>query len=197
MFAFTNVVHLFTNEFACLRAGRFSFMLVFPCSFQSFFFRHSLYSLPPNRVDAIATWRDGISMWPPQVQFARLLTIILSSGACVALAAIVLFLHAIFILWVALGAMFTRSRPVLRWLHIGSLCWGVLAELLPGTCPLTYLENWFESRAGIQPYQGGFLLHYLDKLVYPDISGTLLMIVAVIICSANLTFYALLWRLER
>jgi hypothetical protein len=136
-------------------------------------------------------------MWPPQVQFARLLTIILSSGACVALAAIVLFLHAIFILWVALGAMFTRSRPVLRWLHIGSLCWGVLAELLPGTCPLTYLENWFESRAGIQPYQGGFLLHYLDKLVYPDISGTLLMIVAVIICSANLTFYALLWRLER
>jgi len=30
---------------------------------------------------------------------------------------------------------------------------------------LTLLENWLEGKAGIQPYEGGFLLHYLDKLV--------------------------------
>jgi hypothetical protein len=29
---------------------------------------------------------------------------------------------------------------------------------------LTLLENWLESRAGFEPYQGGFLLHYLDAL---------------------------------
>src|SRR5277367_4634005 len=27
-----------------------------------------------------------------------------------------------------------------------------------------------EAKAGVQPYQGGFLLHYLNKPVYPDIS---------------------------
>jgi hypothetical protein len=48
-----------------------------------------------------------------------------------ALATSVLFLHALFILWVVFGAWLTRSRPVLRWLHIGSLLWGVLTELLP------------------------------------------------------------------
>jgi len=42
---------------------------------------------------------------------------------------------------------------------------GILAELLPWPCPLTLLENWLEGKAGIQPYEGGFLLHYLDKLV--------------------------------
>src|SRR6266446_9330368 len=107
-----------------------------------------------------------------------------------ALAVCVLFLHALFILWVVFGALLTRSRPILRWLHIISLVWGILAELLPWPCPLTVLENWLEAKAGVQPYQGGFLLHYLDKLVYPDISATILTVAGVVICALNLMFYA-------
>ena len=107
-----------------------------------------------------------------------------------ALATAVLFLHALFILWVIFGALLTRSRPILRWLHIASLVWGILTEVLPWRCPLTLLENWLEARAGIEPYQGGFLLHYLDKLVYPDISANVLTIAGVIVCVANLAFYA-------
>ena len=105
------------------------------------------------------------------------------------LAVSVLFLHALFILWVVFGALLTRSRTVLRWLHIASLVWGILTELLPWPCPLTVLENWLESKAGVEPYQDGFLLHYLDKLVYPDISATVLTVAGVIICILNLAFY--------
>jgi hypothetical protein len=104
-------------------------------------------------------------------------------------ATLVLFLHALFIVWVVFGAWVTRSRPVLRWLHVCSLVWGILTELLPWPCRLTLLENWLEARAGVQPYQGGFLLHYLDKLVYPDISATFLTVAGVIICALNLAFY--------
>jgi uncharacterized protein DUF2784 len=107
-----------------------------------------------------------------------------------ALAICILLLHALFILWVVFGALLTRSRPVLRWLHIASLVWGILTELLPWPCPLTVLENWLEARAGVQPYQGGFLLHYLDKLVYPDISASVLTVAGVVICALNLMFYA-------
>jgi hypothetical protein len=106
-----------------------------------------------------------------------------------ALAIFVLILHALFILWVVFGALVTRSRPILRWLHIACLVWGILTELLPWPCPLTVLENWLEAKAGIQPYQGGFLLHYLDKLVYPDISATLLTVGGVIVCALNLALY--------
>lgn len=106
-----------------------------------------------------------------------------------ALAIFVLFLHVLFILWVVFGPLVTRSRPILRWLHIGSLVWGILTELLPWPCPLTVLENWFEAKAGVQPYRGGFLLHYLDKLVYPDISATLLTVAGVSICALNLALY--------
>ena len=107
-----------------------------------------------------------------------------------ALATVILVLHALFILWVVLGAFLTRGRPILRWLHIVSLVWGVLTEVLPWPCPLTLLENWAEGRAGLQPYEGGFLLHYLDKLVYPNISAAVLTVAGVVVCALNLAFYA-------
>lgn len=110
-------------------------------------------------------------------------------GLYAALAVVVLFVHVLFILWVIFGALLTRSRPRLRGLHIVSLGWGILTELLPWTCPLTLLENWFEDQAGLQPYSGGFLLHYLDKLVYPNISSSTLTVVGVTVCGLNLAFY--------
>jgi hypothetical protein len=120
-----------------------------------------------------------------------------ASGLYSSVAILVLFLHALFILWVVFGALVTRSRPVLRWLHIASLVWGILTELLPWPCPLTVLENWLEAQAGAQPYQDGFLLHYLDKLVYPDISATILTVAGVIICALNLAFYGIKARISQ
>jgi hypothetical protein len=106
-----------------------------------------------------------------------------------ALATAVLFLHALFMVWVVFGAIVTRSRPILRWLHIVSLIWGILTELTPWPCPLTLLENWLEQKAGVAPYQGGFLLHYMDKLVYPDISATVLTVAGGLVCAFNLGIY--------
>jgi uncharacterized protein DUF2784 len=115
-----------------------------------------------------------------------------------ALAVLVLLVHALFILWVIGGALLARSRPILRRLHIASLAWGMLTEILPWPCPLTLLENWLEGRAGVEPYQGGFLLHYLDKLIYPDISGSALTTAAVIICALNLVYYSRpMWTARR
>ena len=115
--------------------------------------------------------------------------VVLTSGFYSALANSVLFLHALYILWVVFGALLTRSRPILRWLHISSLVWGIMTELLPWRCPLTVLESWLERSAGVEPEQGGFLLYYLDKLVYPDISSSTLTTAAVIVCALNLAYY--------
>jgi hypothetical protein len=119
-----------------------------------------------------------------------MLAINLGNGFYTTLAIGVLFLHVLFILWVIFGAFFTRSRPVLAWLHIASLVWGVFTEVAPWPCPLTIVEVWLESRAGVEPYQGGFLLHYLDALVYANISGAVLTIAGVAVCVLNLAVYA-------
>jgi len=102
----------------------------------------------------------------------------------------ILLFHLLFIGWIIFGAILTRSRPVLKKLHVASLFWGILIDVLPWTCPLTYLEDWLEECAGVKPYQGGFLHHYLDRLVYPNISPILVTSAGVVVCVANLTFYS-------
>ncbi len=111
------------------------------------------------------------------------------------LATVVLLFHVLFIVWVVFGAFVARSRPLLRVLHVASLLWGVATNALPWPCPLTLLENWLEQRAGVAPYQGGFLLHYLDKFVYPDLPQSLLTAAAGVVCVLNLAYYARLgWK---
>ncbi len=106
-----------------------------------------------------------------------------------ALAEVMLAAHLGFILWVMFGALVT---PGLRWLgalHLASLVYGIMIELGPWPCPLTLAENSFEARAGIAPYQGPFLLHYLDAIVYPNFSPALLTAAGVAVCAANLLLY--------
>ena len=108
----------------------------------------------------------------------------------IALADAVLAAHLAWIVFVMTGALFTRGRRVLTGVHLISLVWGIIVEAGPWPCPLTLLENFFEMKAGVSPYQGGFLLHYLDAAVYPDISELLLVTLGIGVCAINLAVYA-------
>ena len=115
------------------------------------------------------------------------LYLVLAAGALVA--------HLLFILWVIFGALLTRRRRLLAGVHIASLVYGILIEVFDWTCPLTPLENWFRTRAGVPAYQGGFLLHYLDALVYPDVAPSVLTLCGVAVCLFSLAVYGRrLWQ---
>ena len=109
------------------------------------------------------------------------------------LAAIILCLHLAWILWVILGAIWTRGRSLLAALHILSLLWGVAVEAGPWPCPLTALEQYFETGTGGGAYQGGFVVHYLDRLVYPDVPDWTLTVAGVAVCVLNLAIYVRRW----
>jgi len=112
-----------------------------------------------------------------------------------ALAESVLAIHLLFIVWVIGGVLVVRRYPSLEWLHIGSLVYSIVIEVVPWPpCPLTMVEQMLESRAGFVAYHGSFLLHYLDAFVYPNVSLTLLISVAVFFCAANLVYYGYRWR---
>jgi hypothetical protein len=80
----------------------------------------------------------------------------------------VLSLHAAYIAWVIFGAI----------------------EIFGFWCPLAALEEWLKVRGNVPAYRGPFLLHYLDAVVYPDISPNLLIAGAVAVCILNLWVYA-------
>ena len=99
---------------------------------------------------------------------------------------------AVHLLWLALvifGALWTRGRPVWSALHILALVWGILAEVGPWPCPLTLAEQYFRARIGASSYQGGFLLHYLDVIVYPNLPAWVVTSAGVAVCVLNLGIY--------
>jgi hypothetical protein len=116
------------------------------------------------------------------------------------LAEIVLVVHLAWIVWVIAGAYFTRNRPFLAAFHIASLIWGLLVELGPWPCPLTLAEEFLEGNAGIDPYRGGFLVNYLDSIVYPNLPESVLITLGVAVCMFNLLVYIerfRCWRANR
>ena len=114
------------------------------------------------------------------------------------LVVLVLSVHLLWILWVIFGALFTRGRAGMTAFHIASLVWGIVVETGPWPCPLTLSEQFFQLRAGLTPYRGSFLIHYLVRAVYPDVPVLLLTVCGVAVCGINLLVYLYrgyrLWR---
>ncbi len=98
----------------------------------------------------------------------------------------VLALHLTWIVWVIFGWFVARDRCVLRWFHFGSLIYGIFIEIAPWPCPLTLLEQWLESKAGIAAWREPFLIHYLEVIVYPNVPEKMLITAAVLLCGFNL-----------
>jgi len=106
----------------------------------------------------------------------------------------ILLIHLVWITLVIFGALLTRGRPFWSTVHILALLWGIVVEAGPWPCPLTLAEQHFESLAGVSPIHGGFLLHYLDALVYPNLPGWAITLAGVSVCVFNLAIYG--WRLR-
>ena len=102
----------------------------------------------------------------------------------------VLLVHMLWCLWVMLGWTMTRGRRLLRTLHIISLVYALIIELLPWVpCPLTLAEARLENRAGIEPARGPFLMRVLDAIVYPELPAWFVIAIAVLVCLAILGVY--------
>lgn len=107
----------------------------------------------------------------------------------VELAILTVALHAVWLLLVIFGALWTRGRLFWSISHIAALAWGVLVEVGPWPCPLTMAESYFEAKAGAAAWQGNSLLHLLDNIVYPNVSGWIVASAGVAVCVLNLGIY--------
>ena len=114
-----------------------------------------------------------------------------------AAAAAVLVLHLIWLLWMILGALLTRGRRLLTVLHVLSLAWGIAVEVSPWPCPLTTLKQHLQDVTGTTTYTQSCTVHYLNKLIYPDIPEAVLVAVAVSVCLFNLGIYVIRYAAAR
>ena len=79
----------------------------------------------------------------------------------------VVVVHLLFIGFVIFGSFLAWRWPRAAWVHVPVAVYGAMVEFVGFTCPLTPLENYLRRRAGETGYRGGFIAHYLVRVIYP------------------------------
>ena len=60
------------------------------------------------------------------------------------------------------------NAPAFRFAHLGAIAIVVAEAWFGVVCPLTALEMWLRTRAQATTYTGGFIEHWLSRLLYHD-----------------------------
>ena len=106
------------------------------------------------------------------------------------LADFVLLAHFAFVVFAVAGGFLVLRYPAVVWFHLPALLWGVLVESMDWTCPLTPLENTLRLLGRDAGYSGGFVEHFVSKLLYPaSLTIELRTLLAALLAIANVTIY--------
>lgn len=105
------------------------------------------------------------------------------------LADLVVVTHLVFIAFVAVGSLLVWKWPRLLWPHLAVVAWAAAIVTVGFTCPLTPLEKHFREQAGQSSYDGGFIDHYLDGVIYP---GRFTMLARLLVGMTIVVGYGLL-----
>lgn len=112
-----------------------------------------------------------------------------------AAADLVLALHAAFVGFVALGGLLALRWPRAAWIHVPCAAWGSWVVVAGWICPLTPLEVSLRRAAGEAGYEGGFLQHYVELLLYPPgLTREIQIALGLAAVALNLGVYAWAWR---
>jgi len=115
-----------------------------------------------------------------------------------ALADLIIFLHATFVVFVVLGGFAVRRWPKTAWLHLPALAWGALIEFSGWICPLTPLEQTLRARAGQHGYTGGFIDHYFLQVLYPaGLTREIQWVLGGTVVVVNIVAYMIAFRQKR
>lgn len=110
------------------------------------------------------------------------------------LADLVLLVHFLWIGFLILGALLLRRSKAGQIFHALALVATLGMQLLSWDCPLTLLEQWLRYRVDPrQGYEGSFLIHWAEKIVYLDISPQLVTLLTVLLMAVTFALYAKRW----
>lgn len=114
---------------------------------------------------------------------------------CGHLAILTLLLHLLWILFIVFGFVFALKGSKLAFIHLGGLLFSLVINLFGWYCPLTYLENYlYHVQDRALGYSGSFIIHYLERLIYLDVSERTLRVGEIAFVIVNLMAYSVLLK---
>jgi len=104
---------------------------------------------------------------------------------------LVLLLHFLFAAFAVFGGGLVAWNFSWAWLHIPTVLWSSIVNLMSWTCLLAPLEKALRMRAGQAGYAGGFIQHYVGREVYPrGMPRQLELVAGISIVVGNALVYA-------
>ncbi|MBI1988000.1 MAG: DUF2784 family protein [Nitrospinae bacterium] len=115
------------------------------------------------------------------------------------LADLVLLLHLLWIGFLIFGALLFRRSKGGKVFHGLGLIAALGMQLLSLDCPLTLLEQWLRYRYSPRlTYEGSFITHWAAKIVYLDISPSLVTRLTLLLIGITISLYVWGWlRFQR
>jgi len=102
----------------------------------------------------------------------------------------VVLIHLVWILFLVFGAFWGVKNRAVRIFHISGLVIAVIIQLFDWYCPLTHLEGWLRSKHSLfLTYRGSFIIHYVEKIVYIEVSRSVVLVFTILLCGLNAWLY--------
>lgn len=106
------------------------------------------------------------------------------------LADVVVLVHFLWIVFLFTGAVWGRKYKLVKIVHLGGLGYAVLMQVMGWYCPLTHVEFWLRRKENpLIPYGDSFIRHYVERLIYVDISPGIIFAVTIVLVTLNLIVY--------
>jgi uncharacterized membrane protein required for colicin V production len=106
------------------------------------------------------------------------------------LADITVLIHFSWILFLIFGALLGVKNNAVKIFHISGLVFAFVIQVFDWYCPLTHLEFWLRSKYDpALTYTGSFIIHYMEAIVYIELSRYLILIITIFLCGFNTWFY--------
>ena len=109
------------------------------------------------------------------------------------LADFVVLVHFAWILFLIFGALLGIRKNAIKYFHLSGLFFAFVTQIFGWYCPLTHLEFWLRSKHNPSiAYAGSFIIHYLERLVYLEVSAKGILVATIGLVILNLWLY--LWK---
>jgi len=106
------------------------------------------------------------------------------------LADIVVVVHFLWILFLIFGAFWGIRHKAIRIVHIAGLALSIILQIFDWYCPFTHLEVWLRARHDpALSYTGSFIIYYVEKIVYIELSGGIIFLFTISLCGFNAWLY--------
>ena len=111
---------------------------------------------------------------------------------------LIVLVHFAFVIFVVAGGLLALKWPKMAYLHIPAAVWGAWIGFANWICPLTPLENHLRLLAGEAGYAGGFIEHYITRILYPaGLTAGMRVMLGVAVVAANLLVYGIYFARRR